>query len=75
MNRVNIGEVHLGDLPEGKWRVLTENEVASLREIENTITQKETAPSHPVAVEDVDQDAKKDAPQGQNKYRDPPQLS
>ena len=48
-------------------------------DIENTITQKETAPSHPVAVEDVDQagdlDAKKDVPQGQNKYRDPPLLS
>jgi len=31
LQRISVGQVQLGDLPLGKWRFLTENEVESLR--------------------------------------------
>jgi 23S rRNA pseudouridine2605 synthase len=30
LQRVRIGPIKLGDLPEGKWRTLTESEIKSL---------------------------------------------
>ncbi|CEG01284.1 Pseudouridine synthase, RsuA/RluB/C/D/E/F [Ostreococcus tauri] len=32
LHRVQIGEIDIGDLPEGAWRILSEDEVASLRD-------------------------------------------
>ena len=34
LERIQVGEVELGDLPEGAWRVLTPSETKSLRELE-----------------------------------------
>ena len=34
LERVQIGDVEIGDLPEGAWRVLTPRETQSLRELE-----------------------------------------
>jgi 23S rRNA pseudouridine2605 synthase len=31
LNRIRIGEIELGDLPEGRWRKLTEEEIEKLR--------------------------------------------
>jgi pseudouridine synthase len=31
LKRIRIGEIYLGDLPEGKWRHLTEEEIERLK--------------------------------------------
>ena len=34
LHRVQIGDVQIGDLPEGAWRLMSEREVRELRELE-----------------------------------------
>jgi len=53
LRRVRIGPVCLGELPVGRWRALTEAEIAALMRGPRTLPSREPAPANPAPVREA----------------------